>query len=138
MERAREPFNVNLLAQEAARAALDDKAFLRKTLRHVTSQKKYLYGQLRRLGLNYVESATNFILVDVGMDCKAAFNALLKEGVIVRDMKAWGWDSYIRVTVGTAAENRKLIAALNRTVGRDAGQGPLRRAVRIDKGAERS
>jgi len=112
MERTREPFNVNLLAQEAAIAALDDKAFLKKTLEHVAKEKEFLYSQLRKAGLDYVESATNFMLIDVKSDCKAVFNALLRKGVIVRDMKAWGMDNFIRVTVGTRAENKKFIKAL--------------------------
>ena len=87
MERVREPFNVNILAQVAALAAIDDKAFLKKTLAHVESQKKFLYTAFRRMNLRYIESATNFILVDVRRDCKEVFNKLLRKGVIVRDMK---------------------------------------------------
>ncbi|MFH1189106.1 MAG: histidinol-phosphate transaminase [Candidatus Omnitrophota bacterium] len=112
MERVREPFNVNLLAQAGAAAAIGDKAFLRKTLSHVGREKGFLYAALSRMGLRYVESATNFMLVDVGKDCKEVFNALLKKGVIVRDMKAWGMDNYIRVTIGTRAENEKFVKAL--------------------------
>ncbi|MBN2453567.1 MAG: histidinol-phosphate transaminase [Candidatus Omnitrophica bacterium] len=112
MERTREPFNMNLLAQAGAAAAVGDKSFLKKTLSHVTLQKKFFYSEFKKLGLDCVESATNFVLVNVKMDCKDLFSALLKRGVIVRDMKAWGLDTYIRVTVGTAAENRKFINAL--------------------------
>lgn len=112
MERTREPFNVNLLAQAAARAAIDDKAFLKKTLSYVKREKEYLYTAFRGMGLNYIESATNFVLVDVGKDCKDVFNALLEKGVIVRDMKSWGLDTYIRVTAGTKPENRKFVNAL--------------------------
>ncbi|MCX5678494.1 MAG: histidinol-phosphate transaminase [Candidatus Omnitrophica bacterium] len=112
MERTREPFNVNLLAQAAARAAIDDKVFLRKTLSHVKKEKEYLYAAFSDMGLSYVESATNFVLVDVKRDCKDVFNTLLKKGVIVRDMKAWGLDTYIRVTIGTKPENKKFVNAL--------------------------
>ena len=117
MERVREPFNVNILAQAAALAALDDKAFLAKTLAHVEREKKFLYSEFRRMGLKYVESATNFILVDAGEETKAVFNKLLKEGVIVRDMKAWGLDTFIRVTVGTRPENLKFVKALEKVLG---------------------
>ncbi len=113
MERTREPFNVNLLAQVGATAALDDKSFLKKTLAHVQKEKEYLYAGFRKAGLNYIASATNFVLVDVGRDCKEVFNALLKKGVIVRDMKAWGLDTYIRVTVGQRQENIKFLNALS-------------------------
>jgi len=116
MEKVREPFNVNLLAQEAAAAALDDKAFLNKTLSHVEGQKKFLYSEFRKLGLEYVESATNFILVDVKKDCKAVFNSLLREGVIVRDMKAWGMDTFIRVTIGLKEENKRFVNALKQVL----------------------
>jgi histidinol-phosphate aminotransferase len=114
MERTREPFNVNLLAQEAAAAALGDSAFLKRTLAHVAAEKKFLYGELKAMGLKYVPSATNFIMVDVKRDCKDVFAALLKDGVIVRDMKAWGWGTFIRVTVGTRPENKKFVKALKR------------------------
>jgi len=116
MERTREPFNVNLLAQKAAEAAVDDTAFLKKTLAHSVAEKNFLYSEFKKMGLSYFESATNFVLVDIKTDCKAAFTNLLKEGVIVRDMKAWGFDTYIRVTVGTCAENRKFIGALKRVL----------------------
>ncbi|MDO8526043.1 MAG: histidinol-phosphate transaminase [Candidatus Omnitrophota bacterium] len=117
MERVREPFNINLLAQAAALAALDDKPFLKKTIYHVETQREFLYSSLRKMGLEYVRSATNFIIVNVGKDCKTVFNDLLKEGIIVRDMKAWGLDTFIRVTVGTKAENRRFVEALRKVAG---------------------
>ncbi|MFA5146407.1 MAG: histidinol-phosphate transaminase [Candidatus Omnitrophota bacterium] len=112
IERVREPFNVNILAQAGALAALDDAAFLKRKLAHVAKEKEFLYSAFGSMGLRYVPSATNFILVDVKKDCKTVFGGLLKRGVIVRDMKAWGMDTFIRVTVGTRAENRKFIKAL--------------------------
>jgi len=114
MERVRDPFNVNILAQAGALAALDDRAFLKKTLSHVEKEKKALYTAFDKMGLKYVKSATNFVIVDVGRDCKDVFNGLLKQGVIVRDMKAWGLDTFIRVTIGTSAENKRFIAALKK------------------------
>jgi histidinol-phosphate aminotransferase len=63
-----------------------------------------------------MKSATTFIIVDVAKDCKEVFNALLREGVIIRDMKAWGWSSFIRVTVGTRSENVKFLEALKRVL----------------------
>jgi histidinol-phosphate aminotransferase len=112
MERVRDPFNVNLLAQAGAFAALDDEAFLKKTLDHVQRQKKVLYKAFDSMGLKYVQSATNFILVDVKKDCKVVFDNLLKKGIIVRDMKAWGLDTSIRVTIGTKEENGIFLSAL--------------------------
>ncbi|MDD5428260.1 MAG: histidinol-phosphate transaminase [Candidatus Omnitrophica bacterium] len=116
MERVREPFNINILAQVGALAALDDKAFLKKTLAHVETEREYLYSAFRKMGLEYVRSATNFMIVNVGRDCKEVFSALLKEGFIVRDMKAWGLDTFIRVTVGTKPENRRFITALKKVL----------------------
>lgn len=112
MERTREPFNVNLLAQAAAEAAVGDKAFLRKTLSHVKVEMAYLRRAFEKMGVAYVKSATNFILLDTGMDSKEVFTALLRKGVIVRDMKAWGMDSFIRVTVGTRREDQKFVREL--------------------------
>ena len=116
MERVREPFNINILAQAGALAALDDNAFLKRTLSHVEMEREYLYSAFRKMGLEYVRSATNFICVNVGRDCKVVFNDLLKQGVIVRDMKAWGLNTFIRVTVGTKAENRKFVVALKKVL----------------------
>lgn len=116
MERTREPFNVNLLAQYAALAALDDRKFLKRTMAHVNAEKVFLYAAFRRMGLKYMRSATNFIIVDAGRDCKTVFDRLLKEGVIIRDMKAWGFDTFIRVTIGTRAENKRFLAALTKAL----------------------
>jgi len=116
LDRVREPFNVNMLAQVAARAALDDRKFLKATLAHVKKEKAYLAASLGAMGLECVESATNFILVNVRVDCRALFERLLREGVIVRDMQVWGFDTYIRVTAGTRAENRKFLGALEKAL----------------------
>ncbi|MCK9595207.1 MAG: histidinol-phosphate transaminase [Candidatus Omnitrophica bacterium] len=116
MEKARQPFNVNLPAQEAALAALDDKAFLNKTRKLVLKGKKYLYGCFDRMSLEYIPSVTNFILVDLKKDGVTVFKDLLKQGVIVRDMQQYGLKNFVRITIGTAAENRKLIAALKKVL----------------------
>jgi histidinol-phosphate aminotransferase len=70
------------------------------------------------MGIPYVESATNFVLAETGRDCREVFDSLLKKGVIVRDMKAWGMDTYIRVTIGKRPENIKFIKALKSVLGR--------------------
>jgi histidinol-phosphate aminotransferase len=112
MEKARQPFNVNMLAQVAAIAALSDKEFLRQTRELVLSGKKYLYEEFKKLGLSYVLSEANFILIDVAQDGVGVFKEMLKCGVIVRDMQQYGLKNYIRVTVGTAKENKTFIKAL--------------------------
>jgi histidinol-phosphate aminotransferase len=116
MEKARQPFNVNLLAQAGALAALDDRAFLEKTRATVLEGKRYLQKELSALGLWSAPSVTNFILINVKKDCVAVFKELLKLGVIVRDMKQYKLDTCIRVTVGTPRENKEFIAALKKVL----------------------
>ncbi|MCX5700254.1 MAG: histidinol-phosphate transaminase [Candidatus Omnitrophica bacterium] len=112
MERVRQPFNINSLAQAAGLAALDDKKFLRKSRLATLEGKRYLYQNLRKLGLAYVPSVANFILIDVGTDCVEFFGKMLKFGVIVRDMKQYGLTNFIRVTIGTKKENERFIKVL--------------------------
>lgn len=114
MERARAPFNVNSLAQAGALAALDDKEFLLKTRKVILEGKGYLYDNLKKLGLAYVPSVANFILVDIGQDGAGLFNKMLKFGVIVRDMKQYGLNNFIRVTIGTKKENERFIRVLKK------------------------
>jgi len=116
MEKARQPFNVNMLAQVAAIAALSDKKFLRQTRDLVLSGKKYLYEELKKLGLSYVPSEANFILIDMARDGVEVFKEMLKRGVIVRDMQQYGLKNYIRVTIGTQRENSKFIKALHKVL----------------------
>jgi len=116
MEKVRQPFNVNLLAQEAAKAALDDNSFLRRTRKTILEGKKYLYRSLEQMKLRYVPSVTNFILIDVGKGSLGVFKDMLKLGVIIRDMRQYGLSNFIRVTVGTPKENRKFIAALKKVL----------------------
>ena len=116
MEIARQPFNVNLLAQVAATAALDDKKFLNKTRKTILEGKSYLYDELSKLGIAYVPSVTNFILFDAGRDCVAVFKEMLKYGVIIRDMKQYGFKNLIRVTIGTKKENQRFIQVLKKVL----------------------
>ncbi len=112
LERVREPFNINSLAQVAAVACLNDKQYYRKVARMVTKERKYLYGQLRRLNLDFKKSFTNFILIKVKQGATVMMKKLLKKGVIVRDMSFWGLKEYIRVTIGTHEENRIFVKTL--------------------------
>ncbi|MDD5246592.1 MAG: histidinol-phosphate transaminase [Candidatus Omnitrophica bacterium] len=116
MERSRQPFNVNLLAQAGALAALDDKKFLARTRKTVLEGKNYLYDELKKLGISYLPSVANFILMDAGRDGTAVFRLLLKFGVIVRDMKQYGMKNFIRVSVGTKKENERFIRVLRKVV----------------------
>lgn len=110
--KVREPFNVNLLAQEAAIAALEDKAHLKKSVSLVQEGRRYLVGELSKMGVSTVDTVTNFILADLKTDAKAVYEALLKKGVIIRPMTAWGLHQFIRVTIGRREENKRFIGAL--------------------------
>ena len=113
MDKVREPFNVNCLAQLAARASLSDKKYVRKVVAYVNTEKDYLYTQLNKLKLDYVRSATNFILINLrNVSSKYVFDNLLKKGVIVREMSSWGFKNFIRVTAGKHSENAKFIKEL--------------------------
>lgn len=109
LNKVREPFNVNRFAQVAAVAALKNKTFLNKVVDHVQKEKSYLYKELSRLGVTFRESATNFILIDFKRDTSALYGHLLNNGVIVREMRGWGLDNFLRVTVGKHKENEKFI-----------------------------
>lgn len=114
MEIARQPFNVNLLAQAAAIAALDDTKFLKRTRDTILAGKSYLYDVFNRMGLAYLPSVANFILVDTGRDGKEIFKAMLKYGVIIRDMKQYGLKNFIRVSIGTKKENERFVRILKK------------------------
>jgi histidinol-phosphate aminotransferase len=113
IQRIRSPFNVNHIAQAAAIAALDDTEFIERTLAVNKEGMDYLYAEFERMGLFAVESHTNFILLDTKKPAPEVYEAMLKQGVIVRSMKGYGLPTYIRVTVGTPDENRRFIAALD-------------------------
>jgi len=112
MNKVREPFNVNSLAQTAAISALGDTKFVSKTLTQTKRGKDYLSKNLEFLGYDCVKSATNFMLVNLKRDSKLVYKKLLKKGIIVREMSPWGLKGFIRVTVGTVSENKRFIKAL--------------------------
>ena len=116
LDKVREPFNVNSLAQVGALAALDDAVHLRRTRKLLKEGKAYLYKNLQKLGFSFVKSATNFILINAGRQAQGIYRKLLKRGVIVRNMRVWGMSDFIRVTVGTMAENRKFIRVLEKII----------------------
>jgi histidinol-phosphate aminotransferase len=112
VHRVRQPFNTNLLAQVGALAALDDDAFLNNTLGVVHSGLDFLYGEVERLGLRYFPTQTNFFLIDMERDAAVVFEEMLRRGVIVRPMAAYGYPDYIRINVGLPEDNRRFIEAL--------------------------
>jgi len=117
LNRLRMPFNVNRLAQAAARAALQDAAFLARTREVVLAGKDLLYRELARLGLPFVPSQANFILIRVPRLGKEVYQAMLREGVIIRAMDAYGFPEYIRVNLGLPEENQRFLEALEKVLG---------------------
>jgi histidinol-phosphate aminotransferase len=112
LDRLRAPFNVNALAQVAAAAALEDRAHVTRTIAGTAEGRAALTAGLMALGFRPVPSVTNFLLVDVRRDGAAVAEALLRRGVIVRPMGAYGLPTHLRITVGTAAENARALEAL--------------------------
>lgn len=111
MHRVRQPFNVNAMAMEAALAALDDEAHVRRTRRLVSAGLAYFTKAFEAMNLSYVPSISNFILVRVG-NGRAVFEALQRHKVIVRPMEAYRLPEYVRISVGTMEENQRCIKAL--------------------------
>jgi histidinol-phosphate aminotransferase len=115
MQRVRQPFNVNAPAQWGALAALDDADHVRRSLDVNREGLKFLQDEFVRLGLEFVPSQANFILVRVGRGLEV-FQQLLKLGVIVRPMGGYRFPEHVRVTVGTMDENRQFISALEKVI----------------------
>lgn len=117
IERVTEPFNVNLLAQVAAEAALDDNEHLEESRQLNLEGKKYLYSEFEKMGLKYVPTQANFIFVDTGKDCREVFRKLLQMGIIIRTGDIFGFPTFIRVTIGTPEENKRFIEGLKKVLG---------------------
>jgi histidinol-phosphate aminotransferase len=120
MARLRQPFNVNLLAQVGASAALDDHAHVEASRQLVRDSKARWEAAFARLGLAFVPSHANFVLVETG-EGAAVTDALLHLGVIVRPMDAYGFPRHVRITFGTADEDARAIAALETVLARRGG-----------------
>jgi histidinol-phosphate aminotransferase len=112
LNRVRMPFNVSTVAQEAARAALDDTAHVERSRRVNAEGLEQLAAGLRPLPVRAFPSAANFVLVDLGRDAAPVYERLLRLGVIVRPLRGLGLASHVRISVGTRAENERLLAAL--------------------------
>jgi len=115
VDRVRQPFNVSSLAQVAALAALDDDEHVARTRQCNHDGMAYLRRECERLGLTYVPSWANFLLVRVGNGARV-YEALLRDGVIVRPVSVYGFPDHVRITVGTAEENARCVTALERAL----------------------
>lgn len=112
IERLRESFNVNSLALAAAEAALGDREHVARSKAFNLAERGWLTARLRARGLRALPSQTNFVLVDFARDAAPIENALFERGVIVRPMGGYGLGEFLRISVGSRAENERLLEAL--------------------------
>lgn len=113
LERARHPFNVNLLAEAAAVAALEDRDHLDRTLRGNATGIDFLRRELGAIGIETWPSEANFLLAKPG---PGTYDRLLREGIIVRPLGGFGMPDHVRITIGLPEENERLVKALRRMV----------------------
>ncbi|OEU66450.1 MAG: histidinol-phosphate transaminase [Desulfovibrio sp. S3730MH75] len=112
INRARAPFTVNLLAEEAAIAVLGDDKFYNETLDVVLRGRKMFTDEIRAMGCEVLPSQANFLMFKPTRDAGEVFEELLKRGIIVRPLKSFGLSEYIRVNMGTDVENKIFIDTL--------------------------
>ncbi|HEV2045922.1 MAG TPA: histidinol-phosphate transaminase [Chthoniobacterales bacterium] len=115
LQKTRQPFNVNGLAQTGALAALNDDAHQRKTKKTVDAGRVYLQKQFAEMKLAFVPGTANFVMVNVGNGA-AIFKKLLARKIIVRPLKGYNLPEWIRITVGTMEQNKKCIAVLKQVL----------------------
>jgi len=116
IHRVRMPFNVNTLGQVAAAAALKDTPFVDQTRSLIHQGLDFLYAELRQRGLTCFPTQANFFLIDVRQSAETVFQAMLRQGVIVRSMASYGYPNYIRISVGLPEENRRFLDALDKVL----------------------
>jgi histidinol-phosphate aminotransferase len=124
LHKTRQPFNVNSIAHAGALAALNDEAHLRKTKRVVAEGRTYLQEKLAELRIPFVPAVANFLMVNVGDGC-AVFEKLLRRKIIVRPLKGYNLPEWVRISVGTMEQNKKLIAALSEVFSHDDTQSDV-------------
>jgi len=116
MNRVRQPFNVNSVAQAAAVAALQDKEFVKNTYTLNLLGMQQITKGLEKLGLEYIPSFGNFVSFKVG-DSMKMYSRLLQSGVIVRPIGNYAMPEYLRVSIGLEVENEKFLSALKQALG---------------------
>jgi histidinol-phosphate aminotransferase len=118
LQKTRQPFNVNSIAQAGALAGLRDEAYQAKTREVVSQGRDFLQAEFRKRDLEFVPSVANFILLKVGQG-KVIFQKLLQQGMIVRAMDEYKLPEWIRVTVGTPEQNRRFLRDLDEVLTTD-------------------
>jgi histidinol-phosphate aminotransferase len=117
LHKVRQPFNINQMAQVGALAALEDEEYYHLTIERTSKGRAYLSREADKLGCKSYPSETNFFLIDVQGNADKLYQAMLYKGVIVRSMSAYGFENFIRVTVGTEEENNRLLKSLADCLG---------------------
>jgi histidinol-phosphate aminotransferase len=115
LQRVRQPFNTAAMAQVAAIAALDDDEFVERTRAMTRDGVAYFEATFRKMKLEFVPTSANFIMVKVGPGRKI-FDAMQRQGVIVRPMDPYGLPEYIRITIGTRTENKRCVSVLKKVL----------------------
>lgn len=118
INRVRQPFNVNSLAMIAAIAALKDQTFVAETVAVNRKEMSVMCQALELLGLTWIPSQGNFVCVDMGQPAQPIFEALLREGVIVRPVAGYGMPNHLRISIGTDEENMHAIEALSKVLAK--------------------
>ncbi len=118
LQKTRQPFNANGIAQAGALAGLSDSAHMLRTRELTREGRNFLESEFAAMGLEYVPSAANFVLVRVG-DGDAIFQALLRRGLIVRAMRSYKLPEWIRISIGTMDQNQRLIAELKSVLAKN-------------------
>ena len=116
LNRIRQPFNVNAVAQAMAAIAINDKEHIQQSIKLNTQQYEFLFNKLSKFGLECIPSVGNFITFKGGFEGKELFYGLMKKGVIVRPVDLYDMKDFIRVTIGTEAENLKFIGAIEELI----------------------
>lgn len=116
LNRVRQPFNTNTLAQVAALAALGDEEHVRRSRELNKAGLAQMETAMHARGLPYIPSVGNFISVDVGRPAQEVYQAMLRQGVIVRPIANYGFPQHLRFTIGSAPENERLLAALDQAL----------------------
>ncbi len=116
LNRVRQPFNNNMLALAAAEAALTDTEHLQNTIAVNAQGMRFVTEGFRALGLEWIPSAGNFVLVDLKQPAMPIYEALLRKGVIVRPVGVYELPNHLRITIGTQAENQLFLQALTEVI----------------------
>ncbi|NCG27968.1 MAG: aminotransferase class I/II-fold pyridoxal phosphate-dependent enzyme, partial [Verrucomicrobiales bacterium] len=115
LQKTRQPFNANHLAQEAALAALADEEHQFQTKRITDEGRQFLQKSFDEMEIEYIPSYANFVLVKVG-DGDKVFDALLRKGVIVRAMRSYKLPEWVRISIGTKEENHRCLELLKEVI----------------------